>query len=214
MVHAICRGLWLVLVALVPILALPLMALPTAAGILVEGQVEGVPVRLEMGADRSRVLVSLDGAEHLVDLDRQHVYVMGEGRPRRIRAALEDDGATLLPYDLERWSPGPPVAGHASTYHVLQVGEEICGEVLASRWMRAFLEPVIETVGLMQRLDSSIRPPRQSTECGAIPFSVYARNGWPLMAGWRDYATFLTETVSFDHNPDPAAFELPSDFVE
>ena len=44
---------------------------------------------------------------------------------------------------------------------------------------------------------------------GAKPFTVYARNGWPLMAGWVAEAAFLTQTVRFDLYPDDAIFQRP-----
>ena len=90
--------------------------------------------------------------------------------------------------------------------------EQICGEVLASAWMTPFLEPVVRSLELMQRVAPALRPV-QRENCGAIPFTVYARNGWPLMAGWRDEAAFLTQTVRFDHYPDDARFARPGDTV-
>lgn len=178
------------------------------AGMLVEAVLNGNPVRIETGSDRNLVLVSTGASRHLVDVQRQYVYPMNGVPAEPIRAALLDDGARMLAYDLRKWSAGPQVAGHASTYHVLQVGEEICGEVLASSWMTPFIEPVTRSLELMQRIEPGLRPVDRDT-CGAIPFTVYARNGWPLMAGWVDEAAFLTETVRFDHYPDDALFQRP-----
>lgn len=201
MVHA-CR----LIAALV--LAFLLQLAPAAqAGMLVEGLFNGLPIRVETGSDRNLVLVSVNHSRHLVDVARQHVYPL-DGSAGMIRAGLADDGASGLPYSLKPWSPGPQVAGHASTYHVLQVGERICGEVLASAWMTPFIEPVIRSLELMQRVSPALAP-EDRAECGAIPFTVYARNGWPLMAGWADETAFLTETVRFDHYPDEALFRVP-----
>jgi hypothetical protein len=177
------------------------------AGMLVEGLFNGHPIRAETGTDRNLVLVSLSDSRHLVDVERQQVFPLGDGGAM-IRAGALDDGAPLLPYSLRQWSAGPQVAGHASTYHVLQVGERICGEVLASAWMTPFIEPIIRSLELMQRVAPALQP-KERAECGAIPFTVYARNGWPLMAGWVDEAAFLTETVRFDHYPDDAIFQRP-----
>ena len=172
---------------------------------------EGVPLRFEMGHDRTRVSASVGGARRLIDLERDHVYFLDGGRARRVRAGLHDDGATALPYRLAEWGAGPLVAGHGSRYNVLRVGETICGEVLASAWMLEFLGPVLRSVELMQRLETSLRP-RPRGDCGAIPFDAYAENGWPLMAGWKDSTPFLSTTVRFDHVADPALFALPREF--
>jgi hypothetical protein len=177
------------------------------AGMLVEGLFNGHPIRLETGSDRNLVLVSLGSSRHLVDVERRQVYPMTSGAAM-IRAGSLDNGAPLLPYSLRKWSAGPQVAGHASTYHVLQVGERICGEVLASSWMTPFIEPITRSLELMQRVEPDLHPVDRA-ECGAIPFDVYARNGWPLMAGWSDEAAFLTETVRFDHYPDDTIFQRP-----
>ncbi|MCB9945550.1 MAG: hypothetical protein H6851_18260 [Geminicoccaceae bacterium] len=184
------------------------MATPVHAGILVEGVIEGVPVRFEMGADRTRVMARIDGKRHLVDLAHDHVYELDMAVPKRIRAGLHDDGASSAPYRLTEWSAGPPVGGHGSKYNVLQLDELVCGEVLSSRWMLDFLKPVIRSVEIMQRLARSIRP-RPRGECGAIPFEAYARNGWPLMAGWKDATVVLTDTVRFDYKADAHEFDLP-----
>lgn len=178
------------------------------AGILVEGLINGQQLRAETGTNRSLVLVSVDGIRHLVDVDSRYIYPMDGAGGAPIQAAVADDSGSLLPYTLRKWSAGPQVAGHASTYNVLQVDEQICGEVLASAWMTRFIEPIIRSLDLMQRVDPSLRPVDREN-CGVIPFTVYARNGWPLMAGWVDEATFVTETVRFDHHPDDALFQKP-----
>ena len=178
------------------------------AGILVEGLFNGQPLRAELGSDRSLVLVSVAGSRHLVDVASQYIYPMDGTGGAPIQAAIAGDIGSLLPYTLRKWSAGPQVAGHASTYHVLQVDEQICGEVLASAWMTRFIEPIIRSIELMQRVDPALQPVDREN-CGVIPFTVYARNGWPLMAGWVDEATFLTKTVRFDHHPDDALFQKP-----
>jgi len=200
-------------VMLFVLLVLTASAGAARAGILVQGSMEGVPVRFEMGHDRTRVLAEIDGSRHLLDLAGDAIYRLDGARPMRLRAGLLDDGASMLAYRLADWSPGPPVAGHGSRYNVLTVGEEICGEVLSSRWMLEFLGPLVRSVGLMQRLEPAIRPRDRGT-CGAIPFDTYARNGWPLMAGWKNATAFETTEVRFDHNAPPDRFALPRDYDE
>jgi hypothetical protein len=178
------------------------------AGVLVEALFNGQKLRAEIGRDRNLVLVSVDGERLLVDVERQQIYRLGDGVAAPIRAAGVDDGGSRLPYTLRQWSAGPQVAGHASTYHVLQVDEQICGEVLASAWMAPFIAPITRSLELLQRVEPELRPVDRDA-CGAIPFGVYARNGWPLMAGWVDEAAFVTETVRFDHQPDESLFRRP-----
>ena len=190
-----------------------LLALPVSAGVLVKGRLEGVPVTLELGPDRDLVLITIKGQRRLVDLAQRQVYLFDGDRPRRISAGLYDDGASSLPYDLRRWSNGPPIAGHASSYNVLQVGDLICAEVLASGWMREFTEPLIRSVGYLQGIDDRFRPHRRGA-CGAIPFSAYATNGWPLMAGWKEGTAFVTETIRFDHKVDAALMVRPRNYID
>ncbi len=180
------------------------------AGILVDATLGDTPLRLETGSDHDRVLVTVKGERYLIELQSALVHPLDSKTPAPIRAGLADDGASILPYVLEHWSAGPPVAGHASTYHVLKVGETICGEVLASAWMTPFLAPIVRAMELMQRVSPALRPVAREG-CGVIPFTAYARNGWPLMVGWRDEPVFRTSTVRFDHYPDDALFALPGD---
>ena len=178
------------------------------AGVLVEGVFNGQQLRAELGSNHSLVLVSVNGSRHLVDVDSQYIYPLDAAGGAPVLASIASDVGSLLRYTLRKWSAGPQVAGHASTYHVLQVDEQICGEVLASAWMTRFIEPIIRSIELMQRVNPALQPVDRDN-CGAIPFTVYARNGWPLMAGWVDEAAFLTETIRFDHHPDDALFQKP-----
>ena len=201
---------WPCLLSCLLLLSALLPAAGARAGILVEAVQGDVPLRLETGSDHDRVLVTVAGEPYLVEARSGLVHRGDGGSSEPIRALLADDGASGLPYMLERWSAGPPVAGHASTYHVLQVGERICGEVLASAWMTPFLAPIVRAMELMQRVSSALRPIEREG-CGTIPFAAYARNGWPLMVGWRDEPVFRTLAVRFDHYPDDALFALPDD---
>lgn len=197
------------------IVTLMLLAMvnPVKAGVLLEGELNGVPLRVEMGLDRSRVLASVGGIAHLVDLEHNHVYRTESSGILRVRAGGLDDGASTLPYRLSDWSEGPPVAGHGSRYNVLQIDETICGEVLASGWMAEFMREVQRSIELVQRVDRRLRPVNRK-DCGAIPFNAFATNGWPLLAGWKDETVFRADTLRFDHRAAADKFNLPTVWVE
>jgi hypothetical protein len=163
---------------------------PAQAGILVEGTLEGRPVRVELGTIvTDRALVTVDGERRVVEL----------AAPAPVAAD---------PYRLTRWSNGPPVAGYGSSYNVLTLDETICGEVLAAAWMEAFLAPAVRALALVQGSDPRLAAKRRDG-CGAIPFATYAYNGFPLMAGWRDEPVFVTRRIRFDH-PTPAELQPPA----
>jgi hypothetical protein len=163
---------------------------PAQAGILLEGMLEGRPVRVELGT------VVTDKAVVTVDGERR---VVGLAAPAPVAAD---------PYRLTRWSNGPPVAGYGSSYNVLTLDETICGEVLAAAWMEPFLAPAVRALALAQASDPRLAAkPREG--CGAIPFATYGYNGFPLMAGWRDEPVFVAQQIRFDH-PTPAELRPPA----
>ena len=167
-----------------------LAAGPAWAGILVEGTLEGLPVRVELGAVvTDKAVVTVAGERRLVNL----------AKPR----------SPAEPYRLTRWSNGPPVAGYGSNYNVLTLDGTICGEVLAAPWMEPFLMPAVQALALVQASDPRLAP-KQREGCGAIPFATFAYNGFPLMAGWRDEPVFVTSSIRFDH-PTPAELQPPSE---
>jgi hypothetical protein len=160
-----------------------LQATPAAAGVLLEATFEGRPVRVELGPISGLAKVTLDGTPRLVDLDKPLPVSPGGFR-------------------LRRWSNGPLVAGYGTDYHVLMLDETVCGEVLTAPWMTPFLEPVLKALALLQAEEPALHPtPRDG--CGALPLGLFATNGFPLMAGWRDSAVLLTTRLRFDHPPPP-----------
>lgn len=194
--------------------ALVLAAGTATAGILLEGDYEGRPLRLELGRDQSRALAVVEGTRYLVDLARGDVYALDGSRPRRIRAAAMPEAAPFRPSSLEPWSEGPMVAGYGSTYHVLIMGERICGEVLASPWTASFTEPLVRAVELLQRVDPKLAPRGHEPGCGEVGFAAYAGDGFPLMAGFKGEPLFRVSRLRFDHRPDEAAFALPADAID
>lgn len=180
------------------------------AGILIEATFEGTPLRAEVGRDPDRVLITIAGRQRLIDLASGQIWLVRERPIQPELANAGDDSGSDAGWRLEAWGRGPSVAGYGSSYNVLQRGETICAEVLASRWMAEFVEPVVRAISLLQRMEPALQP-RARPGCGPVPFAVYARNGWPLMAGYRDAAIFRTHAIRFDHTVDPAHFRLNRD---
>lgn len=166
---------------------------PAAGGVLLEGELNGVPLRVELGPDPHRALLTVDGAPRLMTLDGHDLRPPAE-------------------YRLSRWSSGPPIAGYGTDYHVLTLDATICGEVLAASWMKPFLQPAVEAITRMQQADSRLVPVDRP-DCGAIPFASFATNGFPLMAGWRDAPVFVTTKLRFDYAPPPELAAPPSSAV-
>jgi hypothetical protein len=198
--------------SLTSLVAASLLALGTgtaSAGILLEADYAGQPLRLEQGQDKTRTLATLAGHRYLVDVAGGDVYALDPSPPRRIRADALPDGVPFRPFALEQWSQGPMIAGHGSTYHVLIMDERICGEVLASPWMTSFTEPLVRTIELLQRVEPGLAPPTNGAY-GAVGFGVYASDGFPLMAGLKDDPVFRVEALHFDHQPLESLFVLPA----
>ena len=61
------------------------------------------------------------------------------------------------PYRIERFGPGPMIAGNASTYHVLFDEERVCAEAMLSGWMTPFVDPAVRALALLEQL-SAPRP--------------------------------------------------------
>lgn len=177
-----------------------LLAAPAWAGILVEGRLEGVPLRLEFAGPGEPaepiVRATVAGEPFLVDLAR------GTVEPRARGAADRPDGRA--PVGLVQLTPlggGAMVAGHGGAWQVLTEDGRVCGEVLASAWMLRFLEPAVRAVELLEAHDPRLRP-RPRHGCSPLAFRHWTRQGWPLLAGGREEAVFVTEGLRFDH-PDP-----------
>jgi hypothetical protein len=99
------------------------------------------------------------------------------------------------------------IAGHATVYHVITYGDEICAEMLVSGWMRPFIAPLVQALDELEGMP----PPAQGAGCAQIPFSVYAAAGWPMLAGKIDHLTFETEAIRFDYQPSPGELATAAD---
>jgi hypothetical protein len=201
------------LASLAAVILLGLGAGTASAGILLEADHAGQPIRLELGQDQTRALATVAGSRYLVDVARGDVYALDSTPPRRLRAGAMPDPAPTPRFALERWSEGPVVAGHGSTYNVLIIDERICGEVLVSPWMAPFTDPLVRSIELLQRVDQKLAAPAREP-CGRIGFGVYASNGFPLLAGFKDEPVFRVKQLRFDHHPAEAQLVLPTNVTD
>ncbi len=190
------------------LLALLLLApLPAAAGILVEAALEGMPLRLELGAERSRVLAEVAGKPYLVLLDEDAVWRLDDAV--RLVPAAPVGGNEPSSYSLDRWSEGPKVAGYVTGYNVMRRGETVCAEILGVAWMTSFLAPLAAAIGLLQRVEPALRPRDAAEGCGPVPFAAYALQGWPMLAGDRATPIWRVGRIAFDHRVDPSRLRSP-----
>jgi len=183
---------------------LALTATPAAAAaLLIEGDLDGKTLRILVDDSKSEAEVSIGETHHRVNLDADEAQLIeADGTLGKQEVVREMDGAPTP--EIKPWGPGPMIAGHASVYHVLMLGEKICGELLISPWMKPFVSPAIEALAILERIkgDHDIKSATIEGPCGALPFSSYAAAGWPLMAGGVDQRLFKTETISFDYEPN------------
>lgn len=187
----------------IPLLALLLALVPGAAdgAVLIEARKQGEPVRIVVDAGRQRALVATARGRGLIDLERAELYVRGSGG--EVRTIRLDEAGGFNGYRVAPWGPGPVLVGHATIYHVITYGEQICAEMLVSGWMEPFIEPVVRAI---DALDGTNGP---GGGCARIPFAVYAATGWPMLAGKIDHLTFETKAIRFDYRPGPDELDLP-----
>jgi hypothetical protein len=187
-----------------------LMPGAVAAATLIEMSASGEPVNLVIDRPQQRVLIKSAARRTWFDLNGGLVYHREGGGPtQRAHARYRPGHDRPAPYRIERFGPGPSVAGQASTYEVLFVDERICAEMMLSEWMRPFLDPAIRTIALVQQMLAPRADP-----CGEIPFAAYAAAGWPLIAGKSDRPTLETRTIAFDYEAAPGELMPPEAFVE
>lgn len=189
-----------------------------SAAMLFEGAAGGETLRMVADRHKERVLIELGGERALVDLKAGEVYLgLGHGKPQRVRAYFRPGHDQVAPYRLEKFGPGPVVAGHASVYHVLFVEDRVCAEVLASGWMEPFVDPAVRALALLDQLKqpngaaAATGPSGNDEACEAIPITTLAAAGWPLLSGKIDHPTFETEAIRFDYEPASGELDLPGD---
>lgn len=185
-----------------------LQAGPVRAGLLVEGRLLGVPIRLESGRDPDLVRVRLDGSDRLVDLKRSQIFRLDDPSGVIDASTLPNVAATSR-YDLTYWGGKRlTLAGEKGGYFVLTLQDTTCGEAVVATWTRPLIASLVDAVELMQRSEPRIRPKLRSA-CGTIPFRAYAAQGWPLLAGWVDARVFETTRIDMEFQPDERRFMRP-----
>jgi hypothetical protein len=187
------------------------LAVPGAAraAVLIEAEKAGQPLRLVVDGAQQRVLLTTGAIRALVDLAGGAVYLRDAAGPAaRVHARYRPGHTEPAPYRIERFGPGPIVAGNASTYHVLFDQERVCAEAMLSGWMSPFVDPAVRALALLEQLSTS----PAGDACAAIPFTTYAAAGWPLMAGKADRPSFVTKGIRFDYEPSPDELALPGGF--
>jgi hypothetical protein len=190
-----------------PSLAALLVLTPSTmadAAILIEARQQRDALRIVVEAEQQRALIATPRGQSLIDLARHRIYVHGAGGLRQM--PIRSDGAAALGgYRVTPWGPGPVIAGHATVYHVITYHDEICAEMLVSRWMQPFMAPVVQALDLLDGM------PAQGSGCARIPFAVYAAAGWPMLAGKIDHLTFETRAIRFDYTPLPSELATADD---
>jgi hypothetical protein len=171
------------------------------AGMLLEADLAGTPVRLEVGGRPDRVLAKVAGRDYRIDLATAAVVTEG----RQMSPSLPEQAPAGT---LEQWSDGPVVAGYGTTYRVLIVGERICGEALVVAWMAESTRPLARALELLERTLPALAP-RAEQGCGRPGFAAFAREGFPLMAGDRGTPFFQVRQLRFDHYPAETAIGPP-----
>ena len=191
--------------------ALYLMSGVARAATLIEMNAGTEPLRLVIDRPQQRVLLESAKRHTWFDLNGGFVYQRaGDGPVRRAHARYRPGHDQPPPYRIERFGPGPVVAGQASAYEVLFVEDRICAETMRSKWMLPFLDPAVRAIALIQQTLAAA----PANPCAAIPFTTYAAGGWPLIAGKSDRPTIVIKAVAFDYAATPEELMPPAAFIE
>jgi len=178
------------------------------AAALIEARINGAPVRLVADRAANRVLLEAGAVRALFDLAGGSLYLDEDGATQRVHARYRP-GYGELPYRIERFGPGPVIAGYVTTYHVLFIGDRVCAELMTVGWMTPFVDPAIRALAMLEALE-----PASDDPCEKIPFTTYAATGWPLISGKIDHPTIETTKIAFDYQPQPDELTPPAAFEE
>jgi hypothetical protein len=175
------------------------------AAILIEARKERESLRMVIDAGQQRAMIATARGRSVIDLESGRIHAQGAGGAVRELPIARDEA--LGGYRVTPWGPGPVIAGHATVYHVITHGDEICAEMLVSGWMEPFMAPVVQALDALDGMAG----PAAAGGCARIPFSVYAAAGWPMLAGKIDHLTFETRTIRFDYEPTPDELSTAED---
>jgi hypothetical protein len=174
------------------------------AAILIEARNERESLRMVIDAGQQRAMIATARGRSVIDLESGRIHAQGTGAVRELPIARDE---ALGAYRVTPWGPGPVIAGHATVYHVITYGEEICAEMLVSGWMEPFMAPVVQALDVLDGMAALAA----AGGCARIPFSVYAAAGWPMLAGKIDHLTFETRAIQFDYEPTPGELSTAED---
>jgi hypothetical protein len=165
------------------------------AAILIEARRGRESLRMVIDAGQQRAMIATARGRSVIDLESGRIHAQGSGGAVRDLPVARGD--MLGAYRVTPWGPGPVIAGHATVYHVITHGDQICAEMLVSSWMEPFMAPVVQALDALDGMAG----PAAAGGCARIPFSVYAAAGWPMLAGKIDHLTFETRAIRFDYEP-------------
>ena len=188
-------------------LALAVISLSSAAraGLLVEGKLYGLPIRLEAGREPNLVRVVLAHTDWLIDVEHNRV-VRQRGSDYQVAPV---ELPRTLRYELTYWGGKRlTIAGESGGYFVMTLHERPCAEVIAATWTRTLVRPLVQAAEIVQRRLLP-RSPAADPDCGAIPFGAFAGRGWPLLASQHEAIVFETIHIDLHHQPDETIFVLP-----
>jgi hypothetical protein len=177
------------------------------AAVLIEATKAGQALRLVVDRTQERVLIGTGAVRALVDLAAGLVYLQRPDDPAsRVHARFRPGHEEPSAYRIERFGPGPILAGNASTYYVLFDQDRVCAEAMLNGWMGPFVDPAVRAIALLEQAAA----PVAGDPCAAIPFPTYAAAGWPLLAGKIDRPSFVTTRIEFDYRPGPDELTPPA----
>lgn len=179
------------------------------AATLIEAEAGGEDLRIVVDRKRARVMIEGLAERYVIDLERGLAFAGDATRP--VHSYFRPGHDDVFSFRLERFGPGPMIAGHASLYHVLFLEDEVCAEVLASAWMAPFLDPALRAMSILEELTGGplSAAPGDTGPCASLPITTLAAAGWPLLVGKIDEPSFRTKSVRFDYQPERLELALP-----
>ena len=146
---------------------------PAQGGVLIEGRLDGVPLRLEFATpsegEAGFVRATVAGELRILEIAPEPTALARSAEPQPAQVQLEPLGG------------GAMIAGYGGTWQILFEDGRVCAEILAAAWMLPFLEPAVRAIELLQASDPRLRP-RARHGCSRLGFRTWTSRGWPLSA--------------------------------